>query len=174
MEKEILTETAYRRVIVFPALTTGYQGKRVHFLLSVLKVADILQEELLVQTVPLSPPFLEGISEWRDRVLPVISLEQCLGLKVKRIQQSLRSIVVRIAEAEAGHVNSLHGVLKVAPNIEMLSLPIQCTPVSHEWIPREHLIRGVYEWNRGFLVVVHMENILRGENLAEAEMTALL
>ena len=173
MAKDVLTAATYRRVIVFPALSHRFKGKQVHFLFSALKVADILQE-LLVQPVPLSPPFLEGIAEWRDRILPVISLEQRLGLQVKSLRQPPRSMVVRIAEAGGGNANGLHGVLRVAPNIQMLSLPIECTPVSRGWMSHEHLIRGVYEWEKGFLVVVHMENILKGEKLADSQMRATL
>ena len=164
MEKELSSASAYRRVIVFPAQTPRIKGRPVHFLLSVLEVADILQE-LAVQPVPLSPPYLEGIAEWRDRVLPVISLEHCLGLRVKSFRQSPRLVVVRIAEVESDYPGGLHGLLRVAPNMQMLSLPIQCTPASNGCIPREDMVRGVYEWKEGFLVLVHMENILRGEGL---------
>ena len=173
MAKDVLAATTYRRVIVFPALSPGFGGKQVHFLFSALKVADILQE-LLVQPVPLSPPFLEGIAEWRDRILPVISLEQCLGMKVKSLRRPPRSMVVRVAEARGGNANGLQGILRVSPNIQMLSLPIECTPVSSGWASHEHLIRGVYEWKKGLLVVVHMENILKGEKLAESQMRTTL
>lgn len=42
-----------------------------------------------VQPVPFSPQYIAGVAEWRDQVLPVISLEACLGmetLKFYRVQ----------------------------------------------------------------------------------------
>jgi hypothetical protein len=44
----------------------------------------------------------------------------------------------------------------------MQTLPIECVPVSDEWIPEKYFTRAVYEGEDGFLVVAHMRNILYG------------
>jgi hypothetical protein len=46
----------------------------------------------------------------------------------------------------------------------MLTLPIECSPVSDGWIPENFFSRGVYEWEDGFLVVAHMKNIIDGRH----------
>jgi hypothetical protein len=51
----------------------------------------------------------------------------------------------------------------------MITLPIACTPVSVGWIPARNLVRGIYEWEKGFLVVTHTEKILFGGNSSGSE-----
>jgi hypothetical protein len=46
----------------------------------------------------------------------------------------------------------------------MMTLPIECAPVSDEWIPNNYFAKCVYEWKDGFLVVAHMKNIFDGSN----------
>jgi hypothetical protein len=55
-------------------------------------------------------------------------------------------------------------MLRVIPPIQMLTLPIDCSPVSDEWIPENYLAKGVYEWENKLLVAAHIDNILSGGN----------
>jgi len=51
----------------------------------------------------------------------------------------------------------------------MATLPIECKPVSGGWIRERNLVRGIYEWEKGFLVVTHTEKILLGGNSSKSE-----
>jgi purine-binding chemotaxis protein CheW len=161
MRANSLAPTADQRVIIFPAQTPKVSGKQVHFLFSVLQVLDVVRE-LAVTEVPFSPSYIEGIAEWRERVLPVISLEECLGLTPSDTRQAQRFMVVRMRKGDNADDTALQGVIKVVSAIRMVSLPIPCTPSSNGRLPRGELVRGIYEWDEGVLVVANMENILSG------------
>ena len=157
-----------QRVLIFPALTPEVSGKRVHFLFSLSQVADIVRD-VPVRPVPFSPPFVEGIARWRDAILPVMSLEVRLGLETKGPREVRRRMVVRAAAEEAALGTALLCMLDVDPSMRMLSLPIECRAAkANGWIPQKDLVRGVYEWEEGFLVVAHMGKVLSGKSAQNA------
>ena len=51
-------------------------------------------------------------------------------------------------------------MLRAIAPIQMLTLPIECSPVSDEWIPENQLARGVFEWENKLLVTANLERIL--------------
>jgi chemotaxis signal transduction protein len=161
MKTNDLSTSGDQRVLVFPGQTSGLAGKRVHFLFSTPQVLDVLKE-LTVTPVPFSPPYLEGIAEWRDRVLPVISLEEYLELPAVTPFRDQRLMVIRRGEENIDDQAEAQGALRVASAIRMASLPIPCTPVSDELLGRRETVRGVYEWEEGLLLVVNVENLLSG------------
>lgn len=151
------------RVIIFPAMTLEeVSDRQVYFLFSVSQVEDIIKE-VSVYPVPFSPLYIEGITEWREHIMPVMSMEECLGMETMSIGGlrllSTRLIIVRIHSfsQDKGRV-----MLRVAPTIRMISLPIPCTPISLSsvaWIPKKELIKAVYEWEEGYFLIVDMPSI---------------
>ena len=155
--------TSEQRVLIFSALTSRVSNRQIYFLFSQHQMEDILMDTS-VQSVPLSPSYIEGVAEWRDQVLPVISLEACLGMESLSCPKIQRLMVVRALKNEAAPMGIYRIMLRIVPPIRMLTLPIECSPVSDGWIPENFFTRGVYEWEDGFLVVAQMNNILDGRN----------
>jgi len=155
--------TSEQRVLIFSALTPRVSNRQIYFLFSQHQMEDILMDTS-VQSVPLSPSYVEGVAEWRNQVLPVISLEACLGMESLNSQKVQRLMVVRALKDEAAPMGIYRIMLRIVPPIRMLTLPIECTPVSAGWIPENFFTKGVYEWEDGFFVVAHMKNILDGRN----------
>lgn len=149
-------------MLIFPAVTPAKDtGGQVYFLFSLSQVEDILKETK-VCAVPFSPPHIEGVAEWRDRVVPVIDIEKCLGLDPGSEGVPRRLIMVRTGPA-VSKTGETRAMLKASSAIRMMSLPIPSTPLtSATWIPKKYLVRGAYRWEKGFLVIVHLEKILRG------------
>ena len=156
-------EASEQRVLIFPALTPQVANRQIYFLFSQHQMEDILMEAS-VRPVPLAPTYVEGVAEWRHQVLPVISLEACLGMKSLEAPIIQRLMVVRVQENEAAPMGIYRIMLRVVPPIRMLSLPIECIPVSNGWSPEKFFTKAVYEWEDGFLVVADMKNILNGRN----------
>ena len=117
-----------------------------------------------VRSVPFSPPYIEGVAEWREQILPVISLEACLGMEHLDSAKIQRLMVVRAIKNLADPMGIYRVILRVVPPIRMMTLPIECAPVSDEWIPDNFYAKCVYEWEDGFLVVANMNNIFYGRN----------
>jgi len=161
MRKNSQIAAQVQRVLIFPGQTPMVADRQVYFLFSMRQMEDILMAAA-VMPVPFSRPYIKGVAQWRDHVVPVISLEECLGLESSNSRKDARLIVVQAPKQDAGQVTNYRIMLQVVPPIRMLTLPIECHPVSDEWIPAGHLARGVYEWKNRFLVTAHMEKILNG------------
>lgn len=150
-----------QKVLIFAVQTPKVADRQVHLLFSIRQMEDILLKTLITP-VPFSQPYLKGIALWHDNVVPVISLEECLGLESSDHGQDTRMIVLRVPARDVDHRGHHRMMLQVVPPFRMLALPIDCDPVSHDWIPARHLVRGVYEWGNNLLVIAHMEKILDG------------
>jgi len=161
MQKISHTTASIQKVLTFAVKTPKVEDRQVYFLFSIRQMEDILMETV-VTPVPFSQPYLKGIAQWHDTVVPVISLEECLGLEYSNNRKDTRLIVARVPTKYADQLSYYRIMLQVVPPIRILALPIDCDPVPHEWIPARHLVRGVYEWENKFLVVAHMEKILDG------------
>jgi len=162
MHKNSYIAASEQRVLIFQAQTPKVADRHVYFLFSLRQMEDILMEAV-IQPIPFSPPYLEGVAAWQDHVVPIISLEQCLGLDTISPRQIRRLMVVRAAKEGAAQTPAHRSMLRAVPPIQMVTLPIECIPVPAEWIPEKRLVRGVYKWQKGYMVVVHMGKILDGE-----------
>lgn len=146
-------------MLVLPALTSMVAGKRVYYAFSVHQMEDV-QSDVSILPVPFAPPYVEGIADWRGQVVPILSLEGCLGLDIVGPVQGSRLMVVRAVDEAQGRKRELRSMVRVSRDIRMVSLPIACSPADDEWLLKRDLVRGVYEWEKGFLLVVHLERIL--------------
>ena len=152
-----------QRVLIFSAQTPRVSNRQNYFLYSQHQLEDILMDTS-VRSVPFSPTYIEGVAEWYNQILPVISLEACLGMESLNSQKVQRLMVVRALKNEGAPMGIYRIMLRIIPPIRMLTLPIECSPVSDGWIPENFFSRGVYEWEDGFLVVAHMKNIIDGRH----------
>jgi hypothetical protein len=173
MQKINHTTASIQKVLTFAVKTPKVEDRQVYFLFSIRQMEDILMETLITP-VPFSQPYLKGISLWHDNVVPVISLEECLGLELSNHVQDTRTIVLRVPTRDVGHRGRHRIMLQVVPPFRMLALPIDCDPVSYDWIPARHLVRGVYEWENNLLVITHMGKILDGVIDSNSENTTAL
>lgn len=152
-----------QRVLIFSAQTPRVSNRQIYFLFSQHQLEDILMDTS-VRSVPFSPTYFEGVAEWCNQILPVISLEACLGMESLNSQKIQRLMVVRAKKNKGAPMGIYRIMLRIVPPIRMLTLPIECSPVSDGWIPENFFSRGVYEWEDGFLVVAHMKNIIDGRH----------
>lgn len=159
-QAKIFGNIRHARALLAPTSTQGISGKPLFFLFSVFQVEDIVRE-VAVQKVPFSPDYAEGIALWRDYVVPVLSLEKCLGLEINgHSKERQRYILVRSVEDRE---NRKRALIKTLSGIRMISLPIKNTPVSfYHMVSNPRLVRGLFEWQGGFLLIVHLEKILMG------------
>ena len=152
-----------QRVLIFSALAPQVSNRQIYFLFSQRQMEDILMDTP-VRPIPLAPTYVEGIAEWRHQVLPVVSLEACLGMDSLKSPKIQRLMVVRALKNQAAPEGIYRIMLRIVPPIRMLTLPIECSPVTYEWIPEKLFTKAVYEWENGFLVVADMKNILEGKS----------
>jgi chemotaxis signal transduction protein len=168
-QAEAHAEPAAGHVLIFPARTPGVQGKQVYYLFSLRQVVDVLRQAN-PQPVPFSPGFAEGVSQWRGRVLPMLCLEHCLGMKTSDETIPLRTIVVRGVRlyngdnGDNGHESrDFYAIFNVGAAVRQLKLPLACNPIPvPSWITNASALSGVYEMEQTILLVVNLEKILGG------------
>jgi len=159
-----------QKVLIFPAMTPYVRNNQVHFLFSIRQVEDIIQE-INTCPVPFAPSYTEGLGWWRKQAIPVISLEACLGLEKKTARKNPRLMIIRSAAQHKigpgpgqpdGGKGVMRSIIKAYRGIHLATLPIKCAPVEAPWIPHREFVRGVYEWDQGFLIVADINTILNG------------
>jgi chemotaxis signal transduction protein len=162
VKNEHQKEVVDHKVIIYPAMTSPVNGKRIYFLFSLFQVEDI-QGELKVYDVPYSAPFVEGIAVWRESAIPVICLERYLGMKPAESKSGQRFIVIRSTlRSQEGAVEMRSGI-RTEREIKMIPIPDTSELVKpNGWI-NHGLIKGVFEWEEGFIVVPETDKIFQGE-----------
>ena len=84
------------------------------FAVDMAPVQEIIRVPEVVR-VPLAPPALEGLSNLRGRVLPIISLRRVFGFPEHAYDDSTRAIVINIGQALGFIVDKVSSVISVEP-----------------------------------------------------------
>ena len=148
-------DSAANQILVAPARTPAVSAGPVFFMFVLPQIVDILRETA-VHPIPFSPPHLPGIARWQGRVVPVLDLENCLNLAPEKRAETTRLVVVRTRHASA------EAILKLDPGMRLIPRPVDARAAGKHIGVSPDLIRGVYEWTEGLLIVPHLENILSG------------
>ena len=155
--------SSVQRALIYPARTSNVSGRPVYFLFSLRQVEDILMDAPVLK-VPFSPPYVEGVAEWRNCIMPVVSLEAFWAPQPHSARDGQRLMVVRIPHKNLSSVSPQRMMLRITPPVRMLTLPIESNPVSPDGIIGEIQTKGVYDWENSFLVVADLEKIIMGSN----------
>jgi chemotaxis signal transduction protein len=149
------------RLLVFPARTPAIEGRQVWFLFSIRQVVEVLRA-VDIRPVPFGSDWTEGIADWRNRVVPVLSLEGCLGIQLAKAPMPQRPIVIRSASRHRnGEVQTSYAIANVGLGVEQLALPEACEPIqTPEWVADNTVVAGAYRTPERLLLAVDMETIL--------------
>jgi chemotaxis signal transduction protein len=155
-------------VIAFPARAPLVGGRQLHFLFSVRQVVDVLRQ---VDSQPITSDqhYIRGLAKWRGRVVPVIGLEKCLGLRRVQNGMPLRTIVIRGAkQCDSGEVKDLYAICEVGAAVRQYQLPIVCKAViPPEKLPGIDFLKGIYAMDAYLFMVVNIEGILADFNIGD-------
>ncbi|QTA80387.1 Chemotaxis protein [Desulfonema limicola] len=151
-------QAGIQRVLVYPARTPVISGKRIFFLFSLNQIENIISK-LEIYPLPFAPSHIKGLAQWEEQVVPVLSLEKCLELPdLGRQSSHMRLILVRSEN------KNIKGLLSADSAIRLIPRPDSCFAGSSlSWLSHKESVRGVYEWDEGFLIIVNINNILNGE-----------
>jgi len=155
--------SSIRRVLIFPAWISKISGRKVFFLFSLRQVEDILMDASVLR-VPFSPPHVDGVAQWRNCIMPVVSLEAFWEPRPLTSRKNQRLMVIRTSHSNETSLSPHRMMLRMTPPVRMLALPIESAPVSPSWIDDKIQTKGVYEWEHGILVVADIDKINKGSN----------
>jgi chemotaxis signal transduction protein len=150
-----------RQVLIFPARVPNYHNRSVHYLFSLRQIVDVLRQPA-TQWIPFGPSYAKGIAEWRGRVLPVLSLEQSLGMETSDQAMPLRTIVVQgVHQGKGSKLQAIYAILNVGAAVRQHQLPLDCTPLKiPHWISKRSFVSGAYNRENQLLLAINLERML--------------
>jgi len=157
-------QTRQQRVLIYPARTPKVSGRQVYFLFTLSQIEDIIRK-LKIYSLPFTPSHIMGLAQWREQIVPVLSLEECLELPQQDMASDKynKSDAMRLILIHSGDKN-IRGILSADSPIRLIPRPDSCScAASVSWLSQKELVRGLYEWDEGLLLVVNINNILNGE-----------
>jgi len=144
------------QLVVF-MLAKEHYGVRIAVVESIIKLQPIT-------AVPCSPAFVEGVTNLRGRVLPVIDLRKRFGLPAEESTRDTRIVVVEMSGTLVGMiVDAVSEVLRVpAESIESPS-PIMTTVDSA-------FITGIAKVGERLIILLDLEKVLSPEEKADLQV----
>ncbi|MCP3924458.1 MAG: purine-binding chemotaxis protein CheW [Desulfobacterales bacterium] len=137
--------------------------------IGILKIKEIIGM-MPITTVPQSPPFVKGVINLRGKVIPVIDLR--LRFEMESIDYNERTCIIVVEiEAENGLIQL--GIV-VDSVCEVLNIPgeeIEETPSFGTKLNTEYIM-GVAKMEGAVKILLHIEKILREEEIASIEDAA--
>ncbi len=113
--------------------------------------------------IPHSPPFVKGLVNLRNLVVPVIDLRLKLGLEDIPVTKGSRLVVVQLEDRTAGLiVDSVTGVVRFCEE-EVLPIP---PTVAEESI---HYMRGILKKDDAFIILLDVNRLLETRELVGCE-----
>ncbi len=137
--------------------------------IGILKIKEIIGM-MPITTIPQSPPFVKGVINLRGKVIPVIDLR--LRFEMESIDYNERTCIIVVEiEAEKGIIQL--GIV-VDSVCEVLNIPgeeIEETPSFGTKLNTEYIM-GVAKMEGAVKILLHIEKILREEEIASIEDAA--
>ncbi len=154
------------KIFLLPAENTV--GLQLFFLFSQNQVVEILQDVKL-RPIPFSFPFVKGITGYNDKLIPVLSPEEMLGLKVDDNDHDYKQyVVIRSSQVNPATGENLQVVLATKSKLQLPqgedeNITRFFKPCSiPECIAAPGMIRAVFDNNGTQVVVLNIDSILLG------------
>lgn len=142
-----------QQLVVFE-LANEHYGVEISSVESIIKMQEITR-------IPHSPAFVEGITNLRGLVLPVIDLRKRFGLELQVTSRDLRIMVVALGSVKVGMiVDAVSEVLRVPS--ESIEPPPSMTTTS-----RANFITGIAKLNDVLVILLDMTRILTTDEQVE-------
>lgn len=147
-----------QQLVVFE-LANEHYGVEISTVESIIKMQEITR-------IPHSPSFVEGITNLRGLVLPVIDLRKRFGLESQEISRDSRIMVVALGSMKVGMiVDAVSEVLRVPS--ELIEPPPSMTTSS-----RANFITGIAKLDNLLVILLDMSKVLTADEQIELAVAA--
>ena len=137
------------------------------FGIDIMNVKEIIPYQESVH-VPNTPEFIEGVTNYRGNVIPVINLKRRFKIDAGEITKETRIIVINIDEKEIGFI-----VDEASQTLRLDDNQIDPTPDIISEVDRRYII-GVGKVNGDrLLILIDLKKILTDKEIDEIEMLEL-
>lgn len=127
-----------------------------HYGVDISAVESIIKMQAIT-AVPRAPVFVEGVTNLRGKILPVIDLRKRFGLPLKEFTKDTRIVVVEVSGTTVGIVvDGVSEVLRVSPSSVEPPPPIATTAESA-------FIRGIAKTDERLVTLLDLGRLLSAE-----------
>lgn len=135
-----------------------------HYGVDISSVESIIKLQAIT-VVPRAPRFVEGVTNLRGKILPVIDLRQRFGLPAAKRTKDSRIVVVEMSGTTVGIVvDGVSEVLRVNPDSIEPPSPIVTTIDSA-------FIKGIAKVNDRLIILLDMGQVLNTQEKSELKTT---
>lgn len=113
--------------------------------------------------VPNTPDFIEGIINYRDKVIPIINLKKRFNLEDKGVTEDTRIVIINLNEKQIGFI-----VDEASQTIRLNDKDIDPAPDIVAGVDRKY-ITGVGKLDNRLLILIDLEKVLSDEEKEEIE-----
>jgi purine-binding chemotaxis protein CheW len=119
----------------------------------IAKVESIIKLQPITQ-LPHAPSFVEGVTNLRGKVLPVINLRKRFGLPAREIDKNSRIIVVSVDQIEVGMIVDEVSEVVTVPEGVVEAAPAIATSVDSSFI------KGIAKLDQRLVILLDLSRIL--------------
>jgi purine-binding chemotaxis protein CheW len=134
------------QIVIF-ALDSEFFGADIASVESIIKIQPITQ-------LPHAPTFVEGVTNLRGKVLPVIDLRKRFGLPAQETDKNGRIIVVNVNETEVGMIVDEVSEVLTIPEGAVESAPSIATTVNSSFI------NGIAKLDERLVILLDLTQVL--------------
>lgn len=113
--------------------------------------------------VPNTPDFIEGIINYRDKVIPIINLKKRFNLEDKGVTEDTRIVIINLNEKQIGFI-----VDEASQTLRLNDKDIDPAPDIVAGVDRKY-ITGVGKLDNRLLILIDLEKVLSDEEREEIE-----
>lgn len=127
-----------------------------HFGVEIASVESIIKMQSITK-LPHVPNFVEGVTNLRGKVLPIIDLRKRFGLEPKQADKNSRIIVVSLHQSEVGMIVDEVSEVLTVPNGAVEPAPAITTTVDSAFIT------GIAKLGPRLVILLDLHRILMNE-----------
>jgi len=133
-----------------------------HFGVDIAKVESIIKVQPITQ-LPHAPGFVEGVTNLRGKVLPVIDLRKRFGLSTPGIGRNSRIIVVSVDQIEVGMIVDEVSEVLTVPEGAVEAAPAIATTVDSSFI------KGIAKIEERLVILLDLAQVLSSKEQTTIE-----
>lgn len=124
-------------------------GVEITAIQEIIQVGDVMR-------IPNAPPYLEGVTNLRGRIIPVVNLRHRLGMPPTAHTEQTRIVVVMVDGASVGLVvDAVSQVMRIPqPDVDPPSVLVT--------LPDDDLVRGIAKTQDGLISLLNLRSLVGG------------
>lgn len=144
----------------------GFQLAGQEYAFRIEQIQEIVILDQVTKT-PQVPPFVEGVSNLRGSIIPIINLRKLFGMEVKPVDGDTRTIVVNVGTRTMGcTVDTVSQVMRISQeNIHPAPETVTASGAGY--------ISGFARVNGKLVILLDIEQLLHPNHLTQATPLAL-